>query len=127
MTNKHLLPKTNSKEIAGSINYEGKEYAISKTLTTKGSLDVLFITLKDKVKTLTPLKDEWDKHDLIAKYPERGERTISCGFPSDGTNFSTADVTMSRGEILSTWLYKPENSSDKKEKLGEDALKLLKN
>jgi len=72
VTNKHLLPDQDTKGMIGSIIYAGKEYKISKILNTNGSLDVLFITLKDKVKSLVPLKSEWDFDDLLSNDIYRG-------------------------------------------------------
>lgn len=126
ITNKHILPNSNLKRTTGSVVYQGKEYEIKKILATNGSLDVLFITLKEKIKTTTPLKLDWEFDDLLATHVERGESTISCGFPSDATDFTTSDITIGRGEILSTWFYEPGQSTDAKQKLGSETEKLLK-
>lgn len=93
------------KSITGSILYQGKEYPIDKILVTQGSLDVIFITLKRQVKSLSVLKSDWDSDDILCKHADIGEKTITCGFPVDGTDSKTSDITIGNGEILSSWFY----------------------
>lgn len=90
--------------------------------------------MKEPFKNIPTLKNEWDFVDLFCFKPGRGSSVISCGYPADGSESHSTDITVSKGEILSTWSYNPKALSAKKDpkeasnsakKLKGDTIRLL--
>ena len=34
---------------------------------------------------------------------------VTCGYPADGTSYENDNISVSKGEVLSSWKYEPEN------------------
>lgn len=94
----------------GTVYYNKKGYTTKYAIRTNGSLDIAFLVMKDNFKGLPPLKNEWDFVDLFCFQPGRGSPVLSCGFPADGSDIDTQDISVSMGEILSTWAYEPKKA-----------------
>jgi hypothetical protein len=95
----------------GTIFFNKKSHSTKYAIRTAGSLDLVFLVMKDTFKGLPPLKSEWDFVDLFCFQPGKGSPVLSCGYPADGSDNDTQDISVSMGEILSTWAYNPKNAS----------------
>ena len=103
ITNAHLATK--NPKFYGYVTLKDKKTEIAEIIKIPGSLDLCFLVLKQNLEKLPRLNDEWSFKDVFCSDLKRNSASMSYGYPIDGTFSDEANVSISKGEVLSFWHY----------------------